>query len=216
VNIIDNCRAIAAVVLLAWLPSAWPADGMQDAIAELQHGWTKVLYQSPADKKDATYRELSSRAQHVVEQFPGQVEPMIWEAIVLSSYAEYQNGLGALGKLKKARALLLAAQEKDTAALNATIPMVLGVIHYKAPGWPLSFGDKRKAREYLQAALRINPEGIDENFYYGDFLLRQDNPVNARIYLQKALDAAPRAGREDADHGRRSEIEQLLQSMAQR
>jgi tetratricopeptide (TPR) repeat protein len=207
---------ISAVMVLLWLPSAWSADALQDAVAGLQHDWATVQYQTQAQQKEAGYRALAARAGQLTEQFPGRVELMVWEAIVLSSYAEFQNGLAALGKLKQARALLLAAQQREAPAMRATIPMVLGVIHYKAPGWPLSFGDRDKARDYLQTALRQNPDGIDENFYYGEFLLQQDDLVNAAMHLNKALAAAPRIGREDADHGRKAEIEQLLQRMAQR
>ena len=39
------------------------------------------------------------------------------------------------------------------------------------PGWPIGFGDKKKAEEYLKKALAANPDGIDPNFFYGDFLL---------------------------------------------
>ncbi len=212
---INFYKIIMVAMLLFWLQPALAGDDVEGSISELQHGWARALYQTPQDRLDAGYRELATRAAQVTARYPGEVEAMVWEAIVLSSYAEFQNGLGALGKLKKAKALLLAAEELNATAMSGTIPMVLGVIHYKAPGWPLSFGDQRKAREYLQAALRINPDGIDQNFYYGEFLLQQRDLDNAASYLNKALRAAPRAGREDADLGRRAEIERMLQAIAQ-
>jgi cytochrome c-type biogenesis protein CcmH/NrfG len=74
------------------------------------------------------------------------------------------------------------------------------------PGWPVGFGDDKKAREMLLKGLGYNPEGIDSNFFYGDYLLEQKEYQQAIVVLEKALQAAPRPGRESADAGRKTEI----------
>ncbi|MCP4063088.1 MAG: tetratricopeptide repeat protein, partial [Gammaproteobacteria bacterium] len=84
---------------------------------------------------------------------------------------------------------------------------------YQVPGWPLGFGDDDKARQYLQKALAINPDGMDANFFFGDFLLDQGEPERARSYLQKVLEAPDRAGRDVADAGRREEARNRLGSL---
>jgi Tfp pilus assembly protein PilF len=80
-------------------------------------------------------------------------------------------------------------------------------LHYKVPGWPLGFGDKKKARAYLEKALQINPNGIDPNYFYADFLRERGEYEQAIQHYEKALAAPARPGREDADAGRRQEIE---------
>lgn len=212
-KITNYCKRFAGVMLLFWMMPALAGDDVESAVADLQHGWAKVLYQIPQNQKEKSYRELAAKAHQMTTNFPGRVETIVWEAIVLSSYAEFQNGLGALGKLKTAKELLLSAEKINPLAMDGAIPMVLGVIHYKAPGWPISFGDNRKARAYLETALKINPEGIDPNFYYGEFLMQQRETTQAKIHLEKALAALPRLGREDADSGRKDEIRQRLQSI---
>ena len=78
------------------------------------------------------------------------------------------------------------------------------------PGWPIGFGDDAKAR--LQKALAINPDGIDSNYFYGDFLYRKGETEGARQALTRAQGAAaPQAPL--ADEGRRKEIESLLAAM---
>jgi hypothetical protein len=62
----------------------------------------------------------------------------------------------------------------------------------------------------LEKALALNPDGIDSNYFYGDFLARQGDREGARRALDKALKAPPRPGRALADEGRRKEIEALL------
>ena len=78
------------------------------------------------------------------------------------------------------------------------------------PGWPLGFGDSDKAEQLLQQALQLNPNGIDSLYFWGDHLYRQKRYSEAKAALQKALQAAPRPGRETADAGRRKEIGALL------
>lgn len=206
-------KSMIAALLLISTMSALAGDQLENAIAELQHGWAKVLYQTPQTQKEVTYQDLVAQAKLAVTNFPGRVEPMVWEAIILSSYAGFVNGLGSLGNLQTAKELLLSAEQMDPTAMGGMIPMVLGVIHYKAPHWPISFGENGKARTNLEAALQYDPDGIDSNFYYGEFLVQQREFDNARTHLEKALAAAPRPGREDADEGRKAEIGQLLKDI---
>lgn len=86
----------------------------------------------------------------------------------------------------------------------------LGSLYYQVPGWPLGFGNDDKAREMLRKGLAVNPDGIDANYFYGHFLLEQGEYADAVPVLEKALAAPARPGRELADQGRRSEIEQAL------
>ena len=63
----------------------------------------------------------------------------------------------------------------------------------------------------LLKGLKINPEGIDSNFFYGDYLLSKKEYNAALLAFKKALKAPPRAGRGLADEGRKHEIETAIQ-----
>jgi cytochrome c-type biogenesis protein CcmH/NrfG len=78
------------------------------------------------------------------------------------------------------------------------------------PGWPIGFGDSEKAQGLLEQALKVNPDGIDPLYFWGDHLFRQGHYAQARAALDKALQAKPRPGRELADSGRRKDIQLLL------
>lgn len=82
------------------------------------------------------------------------------------------------------------------------------------PRWPIGFGDKEKAEELFRKSLAINPSGIDPNFFYGEYLIEEDRVAEGRRYLEKALAAPARPGRELADQGRRQEIQALLNKTA--
>jgi Tfp pilus assembly protein PilF len=136
---------------------------------------------------------------------------MIWEGIVLSTYAGVKGGLGALGLAKQSRALFERALQVDPDALQGSAYTSLGVLYYKVPGFPLSFGNEDKARELLLKALAINPAGIDPNFFYAQFLCDRHHCTQALPYLEKAAKAPPRPGREIADRGRHREIAELVE-----
>jgi len=61
----------------------------------------------------------------------------------------------------------------------------------------------------LQQALKLNPNGIDPNYFYAEYLFEQGDYAKSLQYLDKAAHAAPRPGRELADQGRRNEIAAL-------
>ncbi len=204
---------IYGAVLLCWSTIGSAADTVMDGITDLQHGWAKAYYQAPEGQKEAAFKELAVKAHQFTAANPGRAEPMVWEAIILSSYAKFAGGLSALGKVRDARDLLEHAEKLNPNVLDGSVYSSLGSLYYKVPGWPIGFGDKDKAREYLAKALHTNPSGIDPNYFYGDFLVEQGEYAKAREYLEKALAAPPRSGREDADHGRRAEVEEDLEKI---
>ena len=73
----------------------------------------------------------------------------------------------------------------------------------------MGFGDDDKAKEYLEKGLSLNPNGIDSNYFYAEYLFEQKEYQHAQQRLAMALAAPPRANREDADRGRREEIAEL-------
>ena len=188
---------------------AWAQD-VPTELAQIQQRWAEIQYQTPEQEKEKAFEELATEAKAFVERYPDRAEPLIWQGIVLSTYAGAKGGLGALGLVKEARASLETALDIDPEALDGSAYTSLGSLYYQVPGWPLGFGDDSKARSYLQKALAINPDGIDANYFFGDFLLDQDEPERARVYLEKVLSAPGRPGRELADDGRRREATQLL------
>jgi Tfp pilus assembly protein PilF len=115
--------------------------------------------------------------------------------------------------VKAARRSLEKAIAIDPMALDGGAYTSLGALYYQVPGWPVAFGDDRKARELLEQALKINPNGIDSNYFYGDFLAREKEYAAARAALEKALRAPDRPARALADAGRRDEITTLLASI---
>lgn len=200
--------SLATLALLQALPVR--AATVSEAVSELQHDWEAIRYQRPASEREKGFEALAAKAHKVSEAFPGRPEPLVWEGIVVSSWAGEKGGLGALGLVKQAKALYESAIAIDGSVLEGSAYNSLGVLYYKVPGWPVGFGDKAKAKELLTKALTLNPKGIDPNFFYGEYLVETKQPQEAVSYLERALQAPPRPGRQIADTGRREEARALL------
>jgi tetratricopeptide (TPR) repeat protein len=182
------------------------------AIAKLQRDWATAYYQIPEKGKEVAFEKLVKEAHEVSVAHPGRAEALIWEGIITSTLAKYQSIFSAGGTAKAARDLLLAAEKIDANALHGSALTSLGSLYYKVPRFG-SFGDHDKARDYLERALKINPDGIDPNFFMGEFLAERGDRAKALEYLNKALNAPPRPGREDADAGRKVEIEAIIKKL---
>lgn len=205
-------RPLAALwLLLGLLGTARAAgDPLPDAIAELQHRWAVANYELQGQPREAALELLARDAQALTERYPQRAEAWIWPGIIRSTLAGAKGGLGALGAAKAARRDLERALALDPAALDGSACASLGTLYYKVPGWPIGFGDDEKAERLLRQALQINPDGIDANYFYGEFLYEQGRRAEAREHLLRARAAAPRPGRELADRGRQAEIAALL------
>jgi tetratricopeptide (TPR) repeat protein len=199
--------AAAAALTLAGAVMAAPVD---DDVAQLQREWEVVKYKTPAAQQEKQYEALAEKAGKVVAAYPNRAEPLVWHGIIVSSLAGARGGLGALGLAKQAKAQYEEALKIAPNALDGSAYNSLGVLYYKVPGWPVGFGDKAKAKELLQKALAINPTGIDPNFFYGEYLIETGKAAEAVPYLERALAAPARPGRELADSGRREEAKALL------
>jgi len=208
---LHNYIAVIALMQAGWVAADPSADqNMDTSIQELQQEWAVVKYQTAKDQQDAAFTLLEAKAESAVQAYPQAAEPLVWEAIILSTHAGVSGGLGALSKVKQARVLLEKAASIEPNALHGSIYTSLGSLYYQVPGWPIGFGDDKKAEQYLKQALAQNPDGIDQNYFYGDFLRDQGRYQDAVIYLTKAINAAPRPHRELADQGRREEAKHVL------
>ena len=182
-------------------------------LGQLQQQWATVKYQQEQQAQPVQtqhYADLIVQAENARKQHPEDARYLIWEGIIRASYAGSKGGLDALSEVKAAKKLFEQALKQDEKALDGSAYTSLGSLYYQVPGWPVGFGSDKKAREYLLKGLEVNPDGIDSNYFYGDFLLQQKEYKAAVAVLEKALLAPPRPGREDADAGRRQEIELAL------
>lgn len=182
------------------------------SIDGLATGWARANFEThDTASRAAEADKVAVAAAALAAQYPNRAEPLVWEAIATATEGGAKGGLSGLAKAKEARRLLERAEAINPAALgDGSVYTSLGSLYAQVPGFPIGFGDAGKARAYLLKALAASPNGIDSNFFYGDFLARQGDNAGAVRALEKAMAAPPRPGREVADRGRRAEAAALL------
>ncbi|GLT16911.1 hypothetical protein GCM10007938_06880 [Vibrio zhanjiangensis] len=195
------CFALAAPVTLA----------ENTPLQEIQAKWAECQYQTPdGDEKEYCFHRAIAKTNIYLDRTPENPELTVWLAINKASLAGAQGGLGALSLAEEAKDLLEKVIASAPQTLDGSAYTSLGSLYYKVPGWPIGFGDDEKAEDMLKKALEINPEGIDPNYFYGDFLAEEGRDKEAKLYLTRAMHASPRPDRPLADQGRKLEIEQTL------
>jgi tetratricopeptide (TPR) repeat protein len=185
-------------------------------VPDLQARWAEVNYQLVDKAQLEAFGTLESDVEQFTTKFPEDVDGWIWSGIIKSTYAGAKGGLGALGLAKAARKDLERALEIDDQAMNGSAYTSLGTLYFSVPGWPLSFGNDKKAEQMLKKGLEINPDGIDSNYFFAEFLRDQGKFDEAESFYMKAKSAAPRPARPAADQGRQQEIATALDALTVR
>lgn len=202
-------------LLLVFVGNMALADVAED-VARVRSSWEKIKYRMPEKEQEAAFEQLLTESARLREKAPKDAPAAIWHGIVEASYAGARGGLGALGIAKNAKKTFEDALAIDPKALDGSAYTSLGSLYYQVPGWPIGFGDDKMALEMLNKGLAINPNGIDPNYFLGDFLFRKGDLDAAELALKKALAAPPREARPLADEGRRKEVNELLAKIAKK
>lgn len=183
-------------------------------VLDIQHEWASLYYVD--EFRNANYKQLQSlarRANRLSHDNPESAEALAWDAIVLSTLAEKKGGIGALSLVKEAKIKLEKAEQIDGKVLDGSIYASLGTLYSKVPGWPIGFGSDKKARRYFEKALSVNPDGLENNYFFAEFLAENNHPQQALAYVEKALSAPTLANRPIADEGRRKQAEALREQL---
>ncbi len=188
-----------SVVFLLLFCSVAHALNLTHELDHLERKWAAVYYSQAESRPFAAYEKLMSQSAFLVQQFPKNAEPLLWQAIIIASSAGHQSPIQALEQIAHARDLLQQVINIEPNGLNGAAHVTLGTLYYMTPAWPLSFGDTDKAKELLTAGLKINPNSIEANYFYGDFLLTQNQPDAAIYYFNKAIVAPIRTHQQLAD-----------------
>lgn len=208
-------RSFALTVLVAAAAPLFADTGTlrTPQINDLQSRWAHVNYDLDGKEQVAAFRQLIDEAQSAIDADPESAPVWIWSGIIKSTYAGVAGPMDALKFAKSAKADLEHALEIDPDALDGSAYTSLGALYYNVPGWPIGFGDDGRAEELLKKALAINPDGIDSNYFYGDYLVSEKRYAEAEEFLVRAQNSPPRPDRPLADEGRQREIALALTSV---
>lgn len=204
---------IAAAVGTALVLSPLTATAFEGELFSLKNRWEHTVTDMPANERESTLKALAGEVEQLVEEHQDEADVLVWQGIILASYARERGGLGALGTAGDARDALEKAIEIDPQGLNGSAYVTLGALYDRAPGRPLGFGNSETAERMFQRALEIRPDGIDVNYYYAAFLKEEGNEQAAREHAQRAVNGNARESRQVSDEALRRDAETLLNQL---
>ncbi|MDP3330745.1 MAG: tetratricopeptide repeat protein [Methylococcaceae bacterium] len=192
------------------------AENLNDALDRIESEWAIVYYKTPQTQQAEAYTQLLNKAVTLAKQHPNAAEPLFWQALVKSSHAAHLDAFSALTAIKESRELLTRVITINPTAMNGSAHVTLGTLYYMVPKWPIAFGDNDEAKKLLETALAINPNGIDCNYFYGEFLLQSNNLKAASQYFERAIAAPIRKEQAFADNQLKAEAKLALQNTKDR
>jgi tetratricopeptide (TPR) repeat protein len=212
--------AIATLLLVALSVCAQASEdtSLKSELLRLAQDWEHVKLQvigrGDQERKMAV---LALRAGKIAEQYENIPDPIVWVGIITSEEASLANENGsplkAFELAKRARDILEMVEKTDPMTMDAAAPTTLGLLYDRVPGFPMGFGDKAKARLYLQEAVRYAPDGLDANFFYGDFLYKHGEQCEAVKVFERALTLPELSNRPLWDKSLRAAIRRILSEM---
>lgn len=179
---------VSGVVSLAFTVPASAESQLEKDVLTVANDWARVKYLSKSDsERRESMEQVGQKAEELARRYPDQPEALIWYGIVTSERASLTWGVSALNLASSARDVLLRAESIDPRAADAGAPTSLGVLYYRVPGFPFGWGDKDKARAYLEEAVKNAPNGRDAHYFYADFLYEQGEYKKAEHELMQGL-----------------------------
>ncbi len=203
-------------VVLLLLSTHCFAEGLKDSLKNIEAEWASIYYSTPKSQQGPAYVQLLDKTVNLVRQYPDAAEPIFWQAVVKATYADQQDAFSALNAIHEARDLLIKAIKINPETMSGSAYVTLVTLYYMVPKWPISFGDDDAAQQMLETALKINPDGIDSNYFYGEFLLLHNKPGDAAIYFERASAAPARSEQLYADNRLKAEARLALKNAQNR
>jgi tetratricopeptide (TPR) repeat protein len=224
VDMIGETLLAAAIAIAAFLVlnftrvRAAEKPALRSELSRLAHDWEHIKLEiADRDDQERQMGILAQQAKDIAQRHQNIPESAIWVGIITSEQASLANENGspikALGLAKHARDLLEEAEKIDPVTLDAAAPTSLGVLYNRVPGFPIGFGDKSKARHYLQEAVTNAPNGFDANYFFGEFLYEQHEYPEAINMFRRALTLPTLSDRPIWDRSQRSGIQEFLLKM---
>ncbi len=185
-------------------------------LTEVAKDWDRAAFSVKDEaKQSSALQDIKSQLSAALKTEPNNAAFRAWRGIVLATEANSMDGLAALKKADEARKELESAiaLNPDPSGDGFAVA-ILGALYDAAPGFPIGFGDKKKALRHLKRALELNPSSIDAGYFLSSYYAEKRDFDAARKYIALAKAAPPRPGREIGDAGRLQDIQDLQSEIA--
>jgi hypothetical protein len=193
-------KGLIAIVFSFSSVLAW-SDELQRIIAD----WEVANFTLEGDAQKEAFDSLLGEADALRNNPMASANELLWAGIIESSYAGEIGGLSALGHAKQAKKDFESALNGGDPEVTPAALASLGTLHSKVPGWPIGFGNDKKAKKFFDEAEQAGAASLDFYMMYAEYALSKGMTEKASALLQASEQVAPRPDRQITDAARIAE-----------
>ncbi|MFN4245488.1 MAG: tetratricopeptide repeat protein [Brevinematia bacterium] len=144
-----------------------------------------------SDKKvrEAIFDEAKNAGEVAVKVDPDGIEGNYFLGVAYGSWAQERGVMDSLFLAEPIVKLMTKVIKKDPSFRNGSAYLVRGRVYSKVPGWPISIGDRKKAIEDFEKAIKYTNRAAYR--YYAEFLIDQKEYKKAKELIDKGLSLEP-------------------------
>jgi tetratricopeptide (TPR) repeat protein len=141
------------------------------------------------------------------------LESNFWLAVNRGSYGQEKGIMQSLAMVSPIKAAAEKALALDEGYFYGGPHRVLGRLYHKAPGFPFSVGNTKKAVEHLEKAVEIGPKFYLNRLFLAEAYISNRDKAKAREQLEWILNAPLNKNHEREDEDYKRQAEALLKSL---
>ncbi len=170
-------------------------------------------YAADAADKIAFFNEGVECGKTGTEINEDSLESNFWLAVNSGSYGQEKGIMQSLAMISPIKAAAEKALELDENYFYGGPWRVLGRLYHKAPGFPFSIGNGKKAAECLEKAVDLGPKFFLNRLFLAEVYLSNRDKAQAKEQLEWILNAPLNANHEREDEGYKLEAHTLLEKL---
>ena len=141
------------------------------------------------------------------------LESNFWLAVNYGSFGQEKGIMQSLALITPIKEAAEKVIELDESYFYGGPWRVLGRLYHKAPGFPFSIGNTKKAIEYLEKAVEFGPRFFLNHLFLAEACISNRDKAKAREHLEWILNAPLNKNHEREDEGYKSDAKSLLENL---
>ncbi|MBK8148142.1 MAG: hypothetical protein IPK58_07955 [Acidobacteria bacterium] len=168
---------------------------------------------SEPEDKLVNYEEGVSLGEKGVAADPNSLEANFWLAVNYGSFGQEKGIMKSLALINPMKECVERAMKVDESYFYGGPWRVLGRLYHKAPGFPFSIGNSKKAMDCLQKALEFGPNFYLNHLFIAELCISNGDRAKAREHLEWIINAPLSPNHETEDGITKRDAEALLAKM---
>ncbi|HRH40984.1 MAG TPA: TRAP transporter TatT component family protein [Pyrinomonadaceae bacterium] len=185
-------------------------DWAYGLISEIYY-WTGEF--ADPDDKLFNFEQGVEYGEKGVEINEDSLEANFWLAVNYGSFGTEKGIMKSLELIKPIKTCIERVLEIDESYFYGGPWRVLGRLYHKAPGFPFSVGDSKKALECLEKAVEFGPKFYLNHLFIAELYQSLRNKDKAREHLEWVINAPLNKNHEIEDAGYKKDAEAMLKKL---